>query len=177
VSQQYVGEIRLFAFQRIPDSWVACNGQSLPISSYDVLFSLIGTTYGGDGVSTFNVPDLRGRVPISQGNGPGLTPRVLGQNAGEENHTLREQEMPSHSHALLSTTNPGTTPTPGPTVHLATSSYAAHNLYAPQANVPSYGVMAASVAPNGSSVPHNNMMPTLTANYCIAVYGIYPSQS
>jgi len=176
VSDQYVGEIRLFAFPRIPDGWVACNGQSLSISAYELLYALIGTVYGGDGVQTFNVPDLRGRVPMSQGNGGGLSPRVLGQIGGEENHTLLDREMPSHSHALLSSTSVANSQTPGTTVHLATSSSTAHNLYAPQEGVTGYDVMAPSVAPTGNSIPHNNMMPTLTGNYCIAYVGIYPSQ-
>lgn len=176
MSEQYVGEIRLFAFSRIPASWVACNGQLLSIGTYDTLYTLIGTTYGGDGVNTFAVPDLRGRVPISQGNGPSLSPRVLGQQAGEESHTLLEQEMPSHSHGLLSSTNVGTTATPGPTVHLATSNTAANTLYASQANIPSYDLMIPSVTPSGNGLAHNNMMPTLTGNYCIAAFGIYPSQ-
>jgi microcystin-dependent protein len=176
VSDQFIGEIRLFGFSRIPDNWVACNGQALPISQFSALFQLIGTTYGGDGVQTFNVPDLRGRVPISQGNGQGLTPRILGQASGEENHTLLEQEMPSHSHGLVSTTNTGTTATPGTTVHLATSNNANQKVYAPQANVPSYDVLAPSIALSGSSLPHDNMMPTLTGNFCIAVFGIFPSQ-
>ncbi|MGO4715463.1 phage tail protein [Bradyrhizobium sp. 2TAF24] len=177
MSDQYVGEIRLFGFPRIPDGWLACNGQSLSIANYDVLYALIGTTYGGDGVQTFNVPDLRGRVPISQGTGPGgLSPRVLGQVGGQETHTLLDQEMPSHSHGLMSSTTVATFQTPGPTVHLATSNSSLHNLYVPQANVAGYDLMAPSVVINGSSFPHNNMMPTLTANFCIAYVGIYPSQ-
>jgi microcystin-dependent protein len=174
VSDQFVGEIRLFAFPRIPDGWLACNGQTVAISVYDVLYTLIGTTYGGDGVQTFRVPDLRGRVPISQGTGGGLSPRVLGQIAGEEAHTLLVQEIPSHSHALLSSNAVGSTATPGSTVHLATAS--ANTLYAPQASVTSYDVMAPSIGQNGSSIDHNNMMPTLTGNYCIAYVGIFPSQ-
>ena len=137
---------------------------------------MIGTTYGGDGVQTFNAPDLRGRVTIHQGTGGGLSPKVLGQPGGQEAHTLLDQEMPSHSHALLSSTIMGTTPTPGTTVHLATSSQAAHNLYVPQANVTGYDTMAPCVTPSGNSIPHNNMMPSLTANYCIAYVGVFPSQ-
>ena len=176
MSDPFVGEIRLFGFPRVPNGWLACNGASLPISQYDVLFTLIGTTYGGDGVTTFCPPDLRGRVPISQGTGGGLTPRTLGEISGEESHTLLFPEMPSHGHALLSTRNAGTTPMPGPAVHLGAASLSASKLYAPQANVPSYDVMAASVTPIGNNQSHDNMMPTLTGNYCICFAGVFPSQ-
>jgi microcystin-dependent protein len=177
MSDPYVGEIRLFGFPRIPEGWLACNGASVPISQYDVLFALIGTTYGGDGVTSFNLPDLRGRVPLAQGAGRGLTPRVLGEVSGQETHLLIRTEMPSHSHSLVSTTNAGTTPTPGPTVHLATSSIASAKVYAPQANVPSYDVMAPALSITGNNEPHDNMMPTLTCNYCICWSGVFPSPS
>jgi microcystin-dependent protein len=176
MSDQFIGEIRLFGFPRIPDGWLACNGTLQSIANFDVLYSLIGTTYGGDGVTTFGIPDLRGRVPLSQGTGLNLTPRVMGQSFGEPTHTLRSTEMPSHSHALLSTTRPGTTATPAQSVHLATSSTSSKPLYAPQAGVSSYNVMApSSLNQTGNGLPHDNMMPTLTCNYCIAYYGIYPS--
>lgn len=176
MSEQYVGEIRLFAFPRVPtgSGWVACNGQSLSIQSYNALYALIGTTYGGDGVSTFNVPDLRGRVPIDQGTGTGLPTFVLGQPGGEENHTILDSEMPSHSHSLVSTTNAATTATPGTGVHLATASIG--NLYAPPVGAAPYAIMAQqAIVPTGGSVPHPNIMPTLVGNFCIAVVGIYPS--
>lgn len=175
MSDQYLGEIRLFAFPRVPtgSGWMACNGQSLPISQYQALYAVIGTTYGGDGVQTFNLPDLQGRVAIGQGQGPALPNYIIGQSAGEESHTLLTGEMPSHSHALISSTAPGATAVPGPTVHLATAS--AGNFYAPAANAPPYEIMAPCVMPNGSSVAHGNMMPTLVGNYCIAFEGIYPS--
>ncbi|MDN4982122.1 tail fiber protein [Bradyrhizobium arachidis] len=173
MSDPFVGEIRLFGFPRVPIGWFACNGQALPIAQYQVLYTVIGTTYGGDGVTTFNLPDLRGRVPIGQGQGPSLPPYTLGQPGGEETHTLIEAEMPIHSHALMSSTTVGTTPTPGQTVHLATAS--AGELYAPIANVGTYDTMAACVATAGNSVGHNNMMPTVVANYCICNEGIFPS--
>lgn len=178
MSDQYIGEIRLFGFSRIPIGWLACNGALLSISQYDVLYTLIGTTYGGDGVTTFAVPDLRGRVPLSQGIGRGLSQRSLGERAGEESHTLVNNEMPNHGHALLSTTNAGTTTTPGTGVHLAAASIPATHLYAPQANVPTnYNVMAPSIGLAGNNEAHNNMMPTLTCNYCIATDGIFPTQN
>lgn len=175
MSDPYVGEIRLFAFPRVPTGWLACDGSAVPISQFDALYALIGTTYGGDGISVFNVPNLCGRVPLAQGSGRGLSPRLLGETGGAEQHTLIDQEMPSHSHALLSTANAGTTPTPGPALHLATASLPSAKLYAPQADVPSYDVMAPCVGLAGGSQPHDNMMPTLTCNYCICWSGVYPS--
>jgi microcystin-dependent protein len=175
MTQPYVGEIRLFAFPRTPDGWLPCDGTSLPISQFDALYAVIGTTYGGDS-QTFNVPDLRGRVPIGQGQGQGPgrgSSFILGQPGGEDQHTLINSEIPSHSHALMSSTTTATTPTPGTSVHLATAS--AGNLYAPSANVASYEVMAPCVALAGSSTPHENCMPTLVGNYCIAYIGIFPS--
>lgn len=176
MSDQFIGEIRLFGFPRIPDGWLACNGTLQSIANFEILYQLIGTTYGGDGINTFGIPDLRGRVPLSYGNGPNLTPRVMGQSFGEPTHTLLSTEMPSHSHALLSTTNAGTIATPAPSVHLATSNISTKPLYAPQAGVASYSVMArSSLNLTGNSLPHDNMMPTLTCNYCIAYSGIFPS--
>lgn len=170
----YIGEIRLFGFGRIPTDWAACNGQLLPISEYEALFTLIGTIYGGDGQTTFAVPDLRGRVPISLGQGPGLSNYVLGQRAGQDEVTLTSTQMPSHSHSLMATANPGTTATPGTGVHLAATTNG--TMYAPQANITSMTVMAPiSVTVAGDGMPHDNIMPTLVANYCIALYGIFPT--
>lgn len=175
MADPFIGEIRLFGFPRVPNNWLACTGQSLPISSYDVLYAVIGTTYGGDGVQTFNLPDLRGRVPIGQGTGTGLPPYVMGQISGEEQHTLIDAEMPTHSHSLLSSTTTATTATPGTTVHLATAS--SGTLYAPIANAAPYATMAPCVTTAGNSLGHNNMMPTVVANYCICYAGIFPSTS
>lgn len=173
MSEPYVGEIRLFAFPRVPDGWLACSGQQVSVSQYQALFAVIGTTYGGDGLQSFLLPDLRGRVPIGQGQGPGLPVYVLGQAAGEETHSLNNNELPSHSHALVSSTQTADTATPGTRVHLATAS--SGNLYAPAQNAPPYEVMAPSVVPAGNSAPHNNIMPTIVGNYCIAYNGIFPS--
>ncbi|PIT02216.1 tail collar protein [Bradyrhizobium nitroreducens] len=173
MADPFIGEIRLFGFPRVPDGWLACSGQSLAISQYDVLYAVIGTTYGGDGVQTFNLPDLRGRVPIGQGTGQGLPTYALGQMAGEEDHTLIEAEMPVHSHSLMSSTATADTATPGPTVHLATASTG--NLYAPVMNAAPYATMAPCVTTAGKNIGHNNMMPTVVANYCICFNGIFPS--
>lgn len=173
----FVGEIRLFGFPRVPIGWLACDGSIQQISQFDVLYALIGTTYGGDGNTTFGLPDLRGRVPLSQGTGKTLSPRVIGQMDGKETHTLRETEMASHSHALVSSTSAGSAATPGPTMHLATANPTSFSLYAPQAGVASYAKMAASIMPAGNNLPHDNMMPTLTCNFCIAYQGIFPQTS
>jgi microcystin-dependent protein len=175
MSDPFVGEIRLFGFPRVPTGWLACNGQTLPISNYQVLYALIGTTYGGDGQSTFLLPNLQGRAAIGQGQGQGLPNYPMGQPGGEEVHTLIDAEMPSHSHALTSSTTVATAVTPGPTLHLATIS--AGTLYAPPANIPSYDVMAACVQTAGNSLPHDNMMPTVVCNYCICYEGVYPATS
>lgn len=173
MADPFIGEIRLFGFPRVPNGWLACNGQSLQISQYDTLYAVIGTTYGGDGAQTFNLPDLRGRVAIGQGTGPNLPGYALGQIAGEEAHTLIAAEMPTHSHALLSSTATGTTATPAQTVHLATSS--SGNLYAPVMNAAPYATMAPCVTTAGNNIAHNNMMPSVVANYCICTAGIFPS--
>ncbi|CCD97793.1 tail fiber protein [Bradyrhizobium sp. STM 3809] len=173
MSDPFLGEIRLFAFPRVPDGWLACNGSSLSISNYDALYAVIGTTFGGDGVQTFNLPDLRGRVPLGQGTTQDGTTYVIGELAGEDEHTLIANEIPAHSHALLSSTVPADTATPGPTVHLATASTG--NLDAPIANAGTYSVMAPCLVAAGQSVPHNNIMPTVVGNYCICIAGIFPS--
>ena len=174
MADPFIGEIRLFGFNRIPDGWLACDGRAISIAQYEVLFTLIGTNFGGDGVNTFGLPDLRGRVPISQGQA-GVSNSVVGQASGEEQHTLVDREMPQHSHALVSSTDTANTPTPSPSVHLATASTG--TLYAPVANVAPYAVMSpTAVQIAGNSFPHDNMMPTLVGNFCICFSGIYPSR-
>jgi microcystin-dependent protein len=175
MSDPFIGEIRLLAFPRVPSGWLACNGQSIPISEYQTLYAVIGTTYGGDGQQTFNLPDLRGRVPIHYGQGANLPPYVIGELAGEDAHSLVDAEMPSHSHALVSSTAAATTATPSTTVHLGT--VGSGNLYAPAANAAPYEIMAPCVGFAGTSLPHENIMPTLVCNYCICFNGIYPSSS
>ncbi|WP_257164791.1 phage tail protein [Bradyrhizobium sp. SRS-191] len=173
MSDQFLGEIRLFGFPRVPDGWLACDGSSQSISTFDALYAVIGTTYGGDGVQTFNLPDLRGRVPIGQGTPPGGATYVLGQLAGEDEHLLITNEMPTHSHALLGSTTVANTPTPGPSALLGTATTG--NLYAPSADAGTYEVMAPCLAAAGQSVPHNNIMPTVVGNYCISISGVFPS--
>ncbi|MGJ4996310.1 phage tail protein [Bradyrhizobium sp. HKCCYLS3077] len=174
MSDPFIAEIRLFAFPRVPDGWLLCDGKSLPISEYETLYTVIGTTYGGDGVQTFNTPDLRGRVPIGQGTGTGLQTYVIGQAAGEDEHSLNSNEIPSHSHSLLASTQAASTATPGPSVILGTAS--ADNLYAPAANAAPYTTMSTqAVATAGQGLGHNNLMPTVVGNYCICYAGVFPS--
>lgn len=173
MSDPFLGEIRLFGFPRIPDGWLACDGSSLSIANYDALYTIIGTTFGGDGVQTFNLPDLRGRVPIGQGTPPGGASYLLGQLAGEDEHILITTEMPTHSHALLASTTVADTAKPATNTLLGTATTG--NLYAPSADAGTYEVMAACVGPSGQSVAHNNIMPTVVGNYCICISGIFPS--
>lgn len=174
MSQPYIGEIRMFGFARVPQGWFACNGALLPISQYDTLFSLIGTTYGGDGMTTFAVPDLRGRLPVHQGTGSGLGNYVLGQSAGSETVTLTVAQLPPHDHAMRATTAIATASTPGPGLMPAAVSGDAFYVDSPTGNN-ALAMAPQMVAGGGGSLPHDNLMPTLTVQYCIAVYGIYPS--
>lgn len=175
MSQPFVGEIRMFGFGRIPNGWLACNGSLQPINEYDVLFTLIGTTYGGDGQNTFAVPDLRGRLPIHQGQGPGLSNYVIGQMSGTESVTLTMPQMPAHSHTVLATTGAANTGNVGNTV--IPGAVSGETMYATDTTGGApFTVAPVSVSPAGGSQPHDNTMPTLTVQYCIAWTGIFPSQ-
>jgi len=173
MSEPFIAEIRIFAGNFAPRSWAFCNGQLLPIAQNTALFSLIGTTYGGDGRSTTALPNLQGRAPMHPGRGPGLTSRRLGQRGGVEHVTLTEAQMPNHTHTLMSQTAPGIPGAPTDRVlsrALGAAPYqsAANNLVA----------MADQALPNaGGSQQHNNMQPFLTMNFIIALQGLYPSRS
>ncbi|KRA45204.1 tail fiber protein [Pseudoxanthomonas sp. Root630] len=176
MSQPYVGEIRMFGFSRVPNGWFACDGGLRSIAEYEVLFTLIGTTYGGDGQSTFGVPDLRGRLPIHQGQGPGLSSYVIGQMSGSEQVTLTTNQMPAHTHTLVATTAAATALSPGPT--LLPGAVSGDTFYATDITGATPVAMSAqSVSSSGGSQPHENCMPTLTVQYCIAWAGIFPSQA
>jgi microcystin-dependent protein len=185
MSDQFLGEIELFAFGFAPKGWALCAGQTLSIQQNQALFALIGTTFGGDGIRTFNLPDLRSRVAVGQGSGPGLTTRVVGQTGGEEQHTLLTAEMPLHGHSLQALANQSTatnTDVPGPAVVLAQTNGVdrngnafAMNIYAAD-NAPGQSLSAAALTPAGAA-PHPNLMPYLAGNFCIALQGIFPSQN
>ena len=178
MSQPFVGEIRMFAFgnRGAPNGWQICDGSLLSIAEYEVLFTLIGTIYGGDGQSTFAVPDLRGRLPIHQGQGPGLSNYVIGQVSGTETVTLVSTQMPAHTHSMIATTAASTALTPG--TGLLPGTVSGDIFYATDLTGATAAPMAAqSTTIAGGSQPHDNTMPTLTVQYCIAWAGIYPSQN
>jgi microcystin-dependent protein len=174
VSDPFIGEIRMFAGNFAPVGWHLCDGTQLAISTNDALYSLIGTTYGGDGVSTFALPDLRGRLPVGQGNGPGLTPRTMGESYGVETVTLTAQQMPAHSHMFFATTAAGTVPSP---VDKLFANSGGDNIYVEAPNNPQFQTMNQNtVGAAGNSQPHDNIMPSVGMNYIICLEGIYPSQ-
>ena len=171
MSDQYVGEIRMFAGGYAPEGWALCNGQLLPITDNEVLFTLIGTTYGGDGVTTFGVPDMRGRVPISVGNGGGSN-YVLGQKSGAESVTLLTAQMPAHGHLPAAQSTPGNQPLPTNNV------WAAKQVFEkPAADIPLVAMSAAAVISAGSNQSHDNLMPFMALTFIIATQGIFPSQA
>jgi microcystin-dependent protein len=170
----FVGEIRLFGFPRVPTGWFACDGSLLPISEYQALYAVVGTTYGGDGVTTFAVPDLRGRLPVHQGTGPGLPNMVVGQRAGSESVTLSTTQLPSHTHPMQATTADANAYVPGASVQLG--ALAGDVMYATSIDgLSPLALSPAAVSPAGGSQPHDNLMPTLTVSYCISAFGVYPS--
>lgn len=171
--EAYVGEIRMFGGNFAPVGWALCNGQLLSISENDLLFALIGTTYGGDGQTTFAVPDLRGRLPIHMGQNPTTgTTYPLGQMGGTETVTLISQQMPVHTHAVNATTVEGTQAGPSNAI------WAASNLneYS-NAGVADTAMTGNAVSAVGGNLPHDNMMPSLCVNFIISLYGVYPQQS
>ena len=171
MADPFVAEVRIFPFNFPPKGWAFCNGQLLPLSQNTALFSLLGTTYGGDGKSNFALPNIQGNAPMHPGQGPGLSLHDLGEQGGSETVTLLQTEMPSHSHALMANTT------------AATKSLAAGNTLARGASMTPYlaptgaplvAMATQAITPIGGSQPHNNMMPYLTLNFCIALQGVYP---
>lgn len=170
MSDQFVAEIRIFPTNFAPTGWAMCNGQLLPISQNTALFSLLGTVYGGDGKSTFALPDLQGNAPMQPGQGQGLSLRDLGQIGGAETVTLLQSEIPFHTHQLSANTiDLGDTSTPGPGAVYAQS--ASGTLYQSATDTQ---LSPQALALAGGSLPHNNMQPYLTLNFCIALQGIFP---
>lgn len=165
MAQPYVGEIRMFAGNFAPAGWMFCEGQLLPISENETLFQLIGTTYGGDGESTFALPDLRGRIPIHQGNG-----FILAETGGAEEITLTTNQIPAHSHPLLAAVITGDQITPGGNV--PSSSF---NVTPYINDVPNGNFNPGSVSPVGGSQPHTNFQPYLCVDFIISLFGIFPS--
>ena len=192
-----LAQIILFGGNLAPRGWALCEGQLLPISQYSALFSLLGTTYGGDGRTTFGLPDLRGRVPMGAGNGPGLSARRIGQKAGQETHFLNQQEMPSHSHAVINTATqdqhiklskdaavnqiPAEGDVPAAAQYGSGLSATKVNAFGPATNLVNGQAISGStgitIGNTGAGQPHNNMQPFITINYIIALQGVFPSRS
>ncbi|MCU0496008.1 MAG: tail fiber protein [Anaerolineae bacterium] len=169
MSTPYVGEIRIFAGNFAPAGWAFCEGQLMSISENETLFQLIGTTYGGDGESTYALPDLRGRAPMHQGQGPGLSAYVLAQSGGAEQITLTVNQIPSHNHAVLG-------------ANVAATDTIPNNTLAPASSVPNIYDVGPDTSMNpailsgvGGNQPHNNLQPSLAVNFIIALFGIFPS--
>jgi microcystin-dependent protein len=174
MADPFVAEIRIFPFNFAPKGWAWCNGQIMPISQNTALFSLLGTTYGGDGKSTFALPNLMGKAPMHPGQGPGLSLYNLGQEGGSETVTLLESEIPAHAHALRANTNTADNKAPNPALSLARSSGG----FAYQSNTSGLVNMhPAALSPAGGSTPHNNMQPYLTYYFNIALQGVFPPRS
>ncbi len=170
--EKYIGEIFMGGWNFCPRGSAALNGQLLPISQNTALFSLLGTQFGGDGVTTFGLPDMRGRVPMHEGTGPGLSPRRIGEKGGSETNTLSPNQMPAHSHALSGSTSPASSASP------------AGNLLGTTGRNATYGGGSADAAMSGASIGSagggqavNNMQPYQVITYCIAIHGIFPSRS
>jgi microcystin-dependent protein len=169
MSDPFVAEIRIFGCDFAPTGWATCDGQLLPISQNTALFSLLGTFYGGDGKSTFALPNFDGSAAMHQGQGAGLSDRFLGETGGEQSVTLLQTEMPLHDHFVTASNQIGTDRTPGGE-DLARSK--GMNLYGPSGTAVLMDPQATS--PAGGSLPHNNMSPYLTLTFCIALQGIFP---
>jgi microcystin-dependent protein len=165
MAEPFLAEIRMFSFNFPPKGWALCNGQLLPINQNQALFALLGTTYGGNGQTNFALPDLRGRVPMHEGNG-----HTLGERSGAETHTVNINELPAHTHTARASSASGNTPVP-------TNNFlaAANNVFRPADNLTP--LAAGTVSNVGGSQPHTNMQPFLTIEFCIALQGIFPSQN
>ena len=174
MSEPFVGEIRMFAGQFAPRGWAFCDGQLLAISQNDALFSLLGTIYGGDGRTTFGLPEMRGRIPIHAGSGPGLSPRKLGAKSGAENVTITTPQVPSHSHGFQGVSDTADTKDPAG-AFLATLS--TEDIYRVDMGATAVSMNSGAIgAHSGGSRSHSNLMPALAINFIIALVGIYPSK-
>jgi microcystin-dependent protein len=180
IENAFIGTIAIFGFQFAPRDWAQCNGQLVSIAQNTALFSLLGTTYGGNGQSTFGLPDLQGRVAIHQGQGPGLSSRIIGERAGTEQVTLASTQMPAHAHSVSSVlpvaATAGTTPDPTANI-LAAPASSIPQYAAPAAATGSSAALAGTTSVVGGSQPHSIMQPYLTVNFCIAIAGIFPTQN
>jgi len=179
MANPFLAEIRIFPFNFAPTGWAFCNGQLLPLAQNTAVFSLLGTTYGGDGKSNFALPKLQGSAPMQQGQGPGLSQHILGETGGSPTVTLLVTQMPTHTHAIGTIDGArvgGQSGAPGNAILTKTGGSPA-NAYTPGTAAQNQTMNANMVGPAGGNAPHNNMMPFLTLNFCIALQGIFPSRS
>jgi microcystin-dependent protein len=172
MAQPFVGEIRMVGFNFAPAGWMFCQGQTLPISENEVLFQLIGTTYGGDGQETFQLPNLASRVPIHQGTAKSGTTYQMGEMGGAESVTITSQTTPTHTHPLVGNTGNGSQANPSNNVLSTSTLITAYAL-----ETPSDSMAASAVSPVGGSQPHENLQPYLCISYIISLFGIFPSQT
>jgi microcystin-dependent protein len=180
MGQPFVGEIRLFGGNFAPAGWQFCDGSILSIAENDVLFALIGTTYGGDGQATFAVPDFRGRVPVHQGQGTGLSNYVIGQTGGVETVTVSGAQLPVHTHPVAAVSQGGTLAAPAATAVLSDMGPQGSSTvfaYKPYDGTAQIALAGASVAQSGGNQPHENSQPYLTCSFIISLFGIFPSQN
>lgn len=178
MTSPYIGEVRMFGGSFAPVNWALCNGQTMPISQYDTLYTLIGTAYGGDGQTTFNLPNLQGRLAIGTGQGPGLPAYSIGQAAGTEQETITSQTMAAHSHALQASNNQANSNMPGGNLTgLGSSANPIAKIYNTGSPPQKGNLSAATVTYIGGNQPHDNLMPSQCVSFIIALYGIFPSQS
>lgn len=175
MADPFVAEIRIFPFNFAPRGWAWCDGQILPLSQNTALFSLLGTTYGGDGKSNFALPDLQGRAPMHPGQGPGLSAHDLGETGGSETVTLLESEIPSHSHAMRASSDAADNNLP--TGMMASKPLGRGNNMFTAASSPLVQMSGNALAPAGGDQPHNNLQPYLTFYFCIALQGVYPPRT
>lgn len=175
MSNPFVAEIRIFPFNFAPKGWAFCDGQILPLSQNTALFSLLGTTYGGDGKSNFALPNMQGNAPMHPGQGPGLSLHDLGETGGEDTVTLLESEIPSHTHNLMASAVPSINTDPNPSQAIGKSAGIAAYCTVTNSNVTQMN--ANVIAPAGGDQPHNNLQPYLTLNFCIALQGVFPPRT
>jgi microcystin-dependent protein len=176
MSDQFIAEIRIFPFNFAPYGWAMCNGQILAISQYTALFSLLGTTYGGNGTSNFALPNFQGVAPMHSGNGAGLTPRVIGETGGEASVTLLASQIPAHTHSFSGGPGGRAGTVTTPTNNAVSTGAQGDGIYS-TVTPPNVVMNPLALATTGGGQPHNNLMPYLVLNFCIALTGIFPPRN
>jgi microcystin-dependent protein len=178
MADPFVAEIRIFPFNFAPRGWAFCDGQLLPLSQNTALFSLLGTTYGGNGKSNFALPNMQGNAPMHPGQGPGLSLHDLGETGGSQTVSLLESELPAHTHTVqMSNAQTDEEGTKSPANNALGRQVGTNLIYAAQSGNPPSAFSTQALSPAGGDAPHNNMMPYLTLNFCIALQGVFPPRS